>query len=98
MKAIHTPTGHIVEAIQWKGDNFKEFWDFSGGSVKQLKNKALGIIIKGSLWPVSIGEYVIRTSDGNTHVHSARYFEGHYKEKLADNKILQNGTAQGTNQ
>lgn len=78
MKAIHTPTGQVVEARQWKGDNFKDLWNLANGQVQQLKGGTLGLSIKGSFWPVSVGEYVIKTIDGKLHVHSARYFDGHY--------------------
>jgi hypothetical protein len=79
MKSTHTPTGQVVEAIQWNKTNFKDVWTLTNGQVTQLKDGTLGLRIKGSLWPVSIGEYIIKTIDGQLHVHSQRYFEGNYE-------------------
>jgi hypothetical protein len=78
MKATHTPTGQVVEAVQWNKTNFKEVWNLTNGQVQQLKDGTLGLRIKGSLWPIAIGEWVIKTIDGQLHVHSDRYFEGIY--------------------
>lgn len=78
MKATHKPSGQVVEAVQWNKTNFKEIWTLTRGQVQQLKDGTLGLRIKGSLWPVSVGEVVIKTLDGQLHVHSERYFEGNY--------------------
>jgi len=79
MKATHTPTGQVVEAVKWNKTNFKEVWNLANGQVQQLKDGTLGIRINGSLWPVSVGEYIIKTIDAQLHVHSEQYFEGYYK-------------------
>ena len=80
MTYIHTPTGQIVEAVQWKKTNFKDVWALTNGQVQHSKTGVMGMRVKGSCyWPIEFGEWVIKTPDGDLHVHSERYFEGHYR-------------------
>jgi ribosomal protein L34E len=84
MTYIHTPTGQIVEAVQWKKTNFKEVWNLTNGQVQQSKTGVMGMRVKGSYWPIEFGEWIIKTPDGVLHVHSERYFEGHYRVVKCD--------------
>jgi hypothetical protein len=88
MKAKHKPSGQVIDSTQWNKTNFKEVWTLTNGQVTQLKDGTLGLRIKGSLWPVSVGEYIIKTIDGDLHVHSQRYFEGNYEVENANSSPM----------
>lgn len=80
MTYIHTPTGQVVEAVQWKKTNFKEIREITDRQVHNAGHGHLILRINKTSWVIYIGEWVIKTPDGQFHIHSNRYFEGHYWE------------------
>ena len=79
MTYIHTPTGQVVEAVQWTGGSFKEIWDLTNGQVHKVGHKHLLLRINGGSWAVDIGEYVTKNESEELHVYSKEYFDSFFK-------------------
>lgn len=62
--------GHIVEAIQWKGDNFQEMIEFGENNIKVCWSYGEVVIQILTYWgkykDVNEGEYVIKGLRGTT--------------------------------
>ena len=79
MKAIHTPTGQVVEAVQWTGGSFKDIWDLTNGQVYKQGHKHLILRVNGGSWAVDKGEYVTKMESGELYVCTEKYFESFFK-------------------
>jgi hypothetical protein len=83
MKAIHTPTGQIVEAVQWKGDNFEDLHKLTEGNLRPVRSIGHGHLLidmgaDGGSWAVDKGEFVTKTEEGELYVYSSEYFKSFF--------------------
>lgn len=81
----------VIEAIQWKSDNFNEIYEFTEGQANLLNvhgEKVLVLLTLEGSMSASVGDYIIRGRVGEYYPCKCLPFHERYEEvkEVADEK------------
>lgn len=78
----------VVEAVQWKGDNYDEIVGFTKVDIFQVDNTSF-IIIKTleGLMKCSLGDYIIKDVQGEVYPCKPDIFLATYEEVIEDGNL-----------
>ncbi len=76
---IYSKKPEVIEAIQWKGDNFKEVLEFQGKDIVSNPDKTLTISTIEGQYTVNINDWVIKGVKDRVYACKPDIFEQTYE-------------------